>query len=106
MPLQDAVFNAARASLLTLGITGGDTELLSLGLDDRLHQPYREKLYPRSMELVRASVELGALGAGPTVLFWCVAESADEVASALTSWVGEWAQVLSVPFEPAGASAR
>ena len=46
------------------------------GLDDRLHQPRRAHLYPRSMELVERARELGALGAtisgaGPTVLVWC-----------------------------------
>ena len=33
------------------------------GLADRVHQPYRERLYPRSIELLRRARELGAVGA-------------------------------------------
>ena len=54
------------------------------GCDDRLHQPHREHLYPRSMALVRRARELGALGAtisgaGPTVLVWCAFEATGAV---------------------------
>ena len=50
--------------------------VVARGLDDRLHQPRRAPLYPRSLELVRRARRLGALGAtisgaGPTVLVWC-----------------------------------
>ena len=54
VPMADAVFNAAHTGLLVLGLVRGDWELVARGLDDRLHQPRREPLYPRSMELVRA----------------------------------------------------
>ena len=75
VPLADAVFNVAHGALLTLGLARGDWDLVGRGLDDRLHQPYRAHLYPRSAELVRDARELGALGAtisgaGPTVLVW------------------------------------
>ena len=53
VPMADAVFNVAHAGLLVLGLTRGDWDLVARGLDDRLHQPRREHLYPRSMELVR-----------------------------------------------------
>ena len=76
VPMADAVFNAAHGALLMLGLARGDWDLVAAGLDDRLHQPRREHLYPRSMELVRRARDLGALGAtisgaGPTVLVWC-----------------------------------
>ena len=50
------------------------------GSHDRLHQPHRAHLYPRSLALARARAELGALGAtisgaGPTVLVWCTART-------------------------------
>ena len=38
---------------LVLGLSRGDWELVGAGLGDRLHQPYRAHLYPRSAELVR-----------------------------------------------------
>ena len=62
VPMADAVFNVAHAGLLVLGLARGDWDLVARGLDDRLHQPHREHLYPRSMELVRRARSLGALG--------------------------------------------
>ena len=75
VPMGEAVFNIGRASLLVLGLARGDLDLVARGLDDRLHQPRRASLYPRSMELVERAAELGALGAtisgaGPSVLVW------------------------------------
>jgi homoserine kinase len=63
VPMPDAVFNTAHGALLVLGLARGDWDLVARGLADRLHQPRREHLYPRSMELVRRAPALGALGA-------------------------------------------
>ena len=73
--MADAVFNVGHASLLTLGLAQGDWELVARGLADRLHQPYRAHLYPRTAQLVERARDFGALGAtvsgaGPTVLVW------------------------------------
>lgn len=75
VPMKDAVHNIAHASLLVLGLERGDLSLVERGLADRIHQPRRAHLYPRSMELLERARELGALGAtisgaGPSVLFW------------------------------------
>ena len=74
VPLADAVHNVAHASLLVLGLARDDFSLIGRGLRDRLHQPRRRRLYPRSMELVERADEPGAVGAsisaGPSVLFW------------------------------------
>jgi homoserine kinase len=110
VPMSDAVFNVGAASLLVLGLSRGDLSLVARGLGDRLHQPRREPLYPRSMELVRAAPELGALGAtisgaGPTVLLWARAEDAPAVEAAARGATAGWADVLRVPFAPEGASA-
>ena len=51
VPMADAVFNVAHASLLVLGLAKGEWDLVARGLHDRLHQPRRAHLYPRSMEL-------------------------------------------------------
>jgi homoserine kinase len=112
VPMGDAVFNVAHASLLVLGLARGDLGLISRALPDRLHQPRRAHLYPRSFDLVqRAASDFGALGAtisgaGPSVLVWCDFESTGEVAARLRAEVGEWAEVLRVPFTPAGAAVR
>lgn len=75
VPLTDAIHNLAHVAQLVLGLARGDLDLVGRGLSDHLHQPRREALYPRSMELVRRAAELGAIGAtisgaGPSVLFW------------------------------------
>jgi homoserine kinase len=108
VPLEDAVFNVAHTALLTLGLARGDWDLVSRGLDDRLHEPHRAPLFPRSYELARRARELGALGAtisgaGPTVLVWCFYEQTGAVVEALRSEVDGWATLLRTPFEPQGA---
>jgi len=111
VPIGDAVFAAAHASLLVLGLTTGDWELVARGLQDRLHQPRRAHLYPRSMALVERAGELGALGAtisgaGPTVLVWCQKDQTPGVVQALQREAAGWADVLRAPFEPQGADVR
>lgn len=108
VPREDAVFNIAHGALLTLGLARGDWDLLARGLHDRLHQPQRASLFPRSFELASRARELGALGAtisgaGPTVLVWCFYEQTGAVAEALSGEIDGWATLLRVPFETQGA---
>ncbi len=108
IPLGDAVYNTAHGALLMLGLATGDLGLVGRGLGDRLHQPYRAHLYPRSAELVAGATALGALGAtisgaGPTVLVWVERAAAPAVARALEEHVGAWADVLAAEFVSAGA---
>lgn len=109
--MADAVFNTAHGALLMLGLARGDLDLVARGLGDRLHQPHREHLFPRSMELVRRAPALGALGAtisgaGPTVLVWCHYEATSAVVEALRTEADGWAAVMRAPFEPQGADVR
>jgi homoserine kinase len=107
VPMADAVFNVGRTGLLVLGLARGDLDLVARGLEDRLHQPRRASLYPRSMELVERAVSFGALGAtisgaGPTVLVWVRSENAAEVEARVEAEAAGWARVLRVPFAAAG----
>ena len=107
VPMEDAVHNIAHASLLVLGLSTGDLSLVGRGLQDRIHQPRREHLYPRSMELVRRAADFGAVGAsisgaGPTVLFWTHWEQTGHVLEALRSERGD-GEVRRVQFAPGGA---
>ncbi len=111
VPMGEAVFNVAHGALLTLGLATGDWELVSRGLQDRLHQPRRAGLFPRSAALLDRARELGALGAtisgaGPTVLVWSHYEQTGALTEALRGEAGDWAAVMRVPFEGAGASVR
>jgi homoserine kinase len=107
LPLADAVANVSAAALLVLGLRSADLDLVGRGLHDRIHQPRRRELYPRSMEIVDAAAELGAVGAtisgaGPTVLVWTTWEEAGAVAAALKERAEGWAEVKRLPFEPLG----
>ncbi|MDX6624487.1 MAG: homoserine kinase [Solirubrobacterales bacterium] len=108
VPLADAVANVSAAALLVLGLQSGDLDLVSRGVADHIHQPRRRDLYPRSMEIVDAAGELGALGAtisgaGPTVLVWTTWQEAGNVAAALEERCTGWAEVMRLPFELLGA---
>jgi homoserine kinase len=108
VPLSEAVFNVAHGAMLTLGLARGDWDLLAGGLQDRLHQQRRAKLFPRSFELASRARELGALGAtisgaGPSVLVWCFYEQTGAVAEALRPELDGWATLLRTPFESQGA---
>jgi homoserine kinase len=108
VPLTDAVANISAASELVLGIQRSDLTLIGRGLADRLHQPHRAHLYPRSIEIVQEAPRMGAIGAtisgaGPTVLVWTFWQSTGEVMKKLNERVGEWAEVRRVPFSPTGA---
>ncbi|HEY5429505.1 MAG TPA: homoserine kinase [Solirubrobacteraceae bacterium] len=111
VPLADAVANVASAAILTAGLLTGNLEQIAEGLRDRLHQPYRAHLYPRSAALVEQARELGALGAtisgaGPTVLIWCHYEQTGRVIDQLAERIGGWASILRAPFESEGADVR
>jgi homoserine kinase len=108
VPLADASANVARGAMLTLGLSTGDLSLVARGLEDRLHQPYRASLFPRSMALLERATELGAIGAtisgaGPTVLFWTQADATGAVVGKLRRETEGWAAVLRAPFESQGA---
>ena len=111
VPIADAVANVGRAALLTLGLSTGDLSLIGRGLADRLHQPYRAHLFPRSMALLERAREFGAIGAtisgaGPTVLFWTQADTTGAVVDRLRGEADGWADVLRAPFESQGADVR
>jgi homoserine kinase len=108
VPIADAVANVSAVSQLVLGLQRSDLTLIGRGLRDRLHQPHRAELYPRSMELVAEAPRMGAIGAtisgaGPTVLIWCFWQSTGDVMAALKKSVGDWAEVRRVAFDPMGA---
>lgn len=73
VPRADAVFNVQRVALLLASLQTARPGPLATALDDRLHQPYRLKLFPWLPEVAAAAREAGALGcvlsgAGPSLL--------------------------------------
>lgn len=73
VPFADAVANLSRVAIGVAGFASGRFDLLSALTIDRLHEPYREQLYPQLPKMVAAAREAGALGAclsgaGSTIL--------------------------------------
>lgn len=74
IPRADAIFNAKHLAMLIDAVNKKDAKLMKVALQDKIHQPYREKLVPGMKEIMNAfKHEDGVLGcvlsgAGPTLL--------------------------------------
>ena len=74
VPMKDAIFNLKHVAMLIQAVNAHDEKLMKIALDDRLHQPYREKLVPGLKEIKEALKHeenvMGVVisGAGPAVL--------------------------------------
>ena len=61
--LSDAVFNVRRTALMVGALATGSYQHLASGLEDKLHQPYRQILIPGMNEVLAAAKATGAYGA-------------------------------------------
>lgn len=89
----DAVFNLQRVSLLLAALRDGRADLLAVAMEDRLHQPYRRRLFPWMDRVTAAARSAGAAGcvlsgAGPSLLA-AVEGGAESVAKAMESALRE-----------------
>lgn len=111
IPRADAIFNLARLGLLLRGLETANPDWLQAGMQDQLHQPYRQPLI-RGYDAVRdAAIAAGAYevaisGAGPTLLALTNPAQAQAVANAMTqAWqvegVSAIAQCLSLDSQGA-----
>jgi homoserine kinase len=111
VPHADAAFNVAAAGGLVLGLHTGDTRLIAAGMHDRLHEPYRARLFPHLQILTAAARSAGALGAclsgaGPSVLALTQPDRTDAVArayGAAAASMGLAGEVRQLGVAPAGA---
>jgi homoserine kinase len=93
VPLTDAVFNIGHALFTVQALTTGDADLLAWALDDRLHQPYRQKLIPGFQAVVAAAKQAGASavalsGAGPSLVAFAPANHAAIAAAMQAAFAG------------------
>lgn len=108
VPFADAVFNVSRAAATLRALETGDCGLLSIALDDRLHQPYRQELIAEYAPVRALALSCGAAavcisGAGPTIL--CLHAQADFAArmtQAVSALHHNW-RVLPLRVDPQGA---
>ena len=88
VPFRDACENPVRLALLLEGLRSADPELLRLGIEDRLHVPYRLPAMPDTARAIAAAYAAGAWaatlsGAGSGVICLCPADEAEELAANL-----------------------
>jgi len=62
-PKADVTFNTGRVALLLTALQTGRYELIGEAMQDRLHQPYRQALFPAMPDIIEAAVTAGAYGA-------------------------------------------
>ncbi len=114
VPLGDAAHTVAHAIGLALALAAGRLDDIGTHLTDHLHEPYRAASVPGLDALRGLAGSHGCLGvtisgSGPSVLLWCRAEAADEVAGAATSALGAGAADAVVRVSriaPVGCRAR
>jgi homoserine kinase len=63
VPLADAAANLGRVALGVAGFATGRYDLLRILTVDKIHEPYRAKLFPQLPRFVAAALEAGAIGA-------------------------------------------
>ena len=74
VPFKDAIFNVSHASLLCAAWAMGRWDLLRVGMDDRLHQPHRARLFPGGEEILTHicrhpdCLATAISGSGPTMI--------------------------------------
>src|SRR5712692_8985886 len=59
----DVTFNTGRVALLLTALQTGRYELIGEAMQDRLHQPYRQALFPAMPQIIDAALDAGAHGA-------------------------------------------
>jgi homoserine kinase len=94
----DVVYNIQRTGLMAAAFATGRGDLLSVAMQDRMHQPFRGEICPLLPQLLPLAGQAGILGvalsgAGPSVLLLVDGESSIEAASALV------ANAVNEPFE-------
>ena len=88
IPVSDAVVNLGALTLLLQGLRTGNGDLISDGMHDRLHEPYRWRLIKGGDQVKQAAMDAGAWGcaisgAGPSVLALCEEDKGPAVSRAM-----------------------
>ena len=111
--LEDAKFNARKYAMLVHAIDTKDAELMKVSMEDRLHQPYRERLVPGFKEIKDALKHeedvLGVVisGAGPAVVIISrknVVEKIQDVVKETWNNLNIHSEVRTLSIEKNGAS--
>ncbi len=110
--MDDAIFNSKCLSMLIHAIDTKDTNLMKYALQDKLHQPYREKLITGFKEIKNAfkynETVLGTVisGAGPSILVISKNDNLENIKNVVkTTWdeLNVSSIIKSMPIEQHGA---
>lgn len=88
IPSEDVRFNLQRLSLFLASLFSRKWDYLAIATEDRVHQPYREKLIPGLGEVMESARRAGAWGvalsgAGPSVLAFAEEEKVNDIIEAM-----------------------
>jgi homoserine kinase len=95
----DAVFNIGRVSLLVAALLTGRTDLLRVGMQDRIHQPYRAELIPGFQAALDGALAAGAAGA-------CLSGSGSTMLALTTGDPSSVGEAMVAAVRAAGSGAR
>ena len=108
----DAVSNLGSLTLLLQGLRSGNGDLITDGMHDRLHEPYRWPLIQGGSAVRKAAMDAGAWGcvisgAGPSLLALCPPEKGRAVAEAMEkSWEREGVNTRALPLKLQSGGSR
>lgn len=111
--LKDASFNSRKLAMLIHAIDTKDTELMKYTLEDKLHQPYREKLIPGFKEISNSLKQndnvLGTVisGAGPSIIVISEKNNIEEIRNIVKDIWNNYnihSEIKTLKIEPNGAT--
>lgn len=112
VPIKDAAFNLKKSAMLINALYNKDEELLKLSLQDKLHQPYREKLVPGLIEIIKNLKHVNGVigtvlcGAGPSILIVYNGIGVSEIKETVSNTWNYYnikANFFNLPIEKKGA---
>lgn len=110
---EDAIFTSSRVALFLAALSQRRYDLLRTAMQDRMHQPYRSRIFPLMPALIDAALEAGAHGAclsgGGSSILALATEQTESIAEALVnralkSGMSGEARITKVDEEGATAS--
>lgn len=111
VPREDAVANAAATAALVAALTGNEpAAALMLATEDRLHEPYRLRLMPETLDLQQAmrgeGIACALAGAGPSLICLVEASRLEEAVEAAGKHAKEGWETLTPGWDLSGAQIR
>lgn len=114
IPMKDVVSNLAAVAVMAQAFAKRKFELLSMALNDRVHEPYRAALIPGFWAVKKAALDAGAYavtlsGAGPSLMAYASSSDASRVAQAMQrafKRAGVESRTLQLSVDKKGAVVR